>query len=164
MFTKLSPNFWAGRRGHKPRAIVIHITDGSCKSCINWFSKKRSQVSAHYLICKDGRIVKFVEEKNTAWHAGAVDRPRWKKILKGVNPNLYTIGIEHEAKNGEALTQMQLLVSGYLIAGICKRWGIMMNNENIIPHNLICLHKACPGAGVDIDFLISFAKYFKYKV
>nr|WP_072774986.1 N-acetylmuramoyl-L-alanine amidase [Desulfitobacterium chlororespirans] len=29
-----------------------------------------SQVSSHYLVLKDGRILQLVKDEDTAWHAG----------------------------------------------------------------------------------------------
>ena len=63
--------------------IVIHETDGSYISALNWFLNPRSRVSAHYLVrAWGGGITQFVAEGDTAFHAR--------------NANPYTIGIEHE--------------------------------------------------------------------
>ncbi|RLG70037.1 MAG: N-acetylmuramoyl-L-alanine amidase, partial [Candidatus Iainarchaeum archaeon] len=91
-----SPNFWKGRRGFKPEAIVIHITEGTASSTIDWFTRIESQVSSHYLIDRSGKVYQFVKEEDTAWHAGKVVQASWKLLKQGVNPNFYTIGIELE--------------------------------------------------------------------
>ena len=48
----------------------------------------RSKVSCHYLINRKGLVIKMVEERNIAWHAG---KSKWKKF---VNLNYFSLGIE----------------------------------------------------------------------
>jgi len=143
-----TPNFWSGRRGHKPFGVVLHIVEGSASSCINWFKNPKSKVSAHYLIKQNGTIIKFVEEENTAWHAGIVNKPTWKLLKAGINPNLYTIGIEHEGWAGDEMSCEQFRASGKLIAEIAKRWNIPLDRNHIIGHKEICRYKTCPGSGI----------------
>lgn len=145
-----SPNFWEGRRGQKPLAIVIHMTAGSFDGAKSWLTNKKSQVSAHYLIGKNGNIIMLVEEKNAAWHAGRVLNPTWRRIIPNINPNLYTIGIEHENINGEPMTPAQWRASTALIAEICERWNIQIDNDHIIKHKSIFGLKSCPGNGIPI--------------
>jgi N-acetyl-anhydromuramyl-L-alanine amidase AmpD len=77
-----------------------------------------------------------------------------------VNPNFYTIGIEHEGYDGNKLTAVQMQTSAELIAAIAKRWGIPLDRKHVIQHHEIRRSKTCPGSGVDIDQLISLAKQF----
>ena len=156
-----SLNYWKERKGYKPEAIVIHITDGNRKSVINWFLTPASQVSAHYLICKDGDIIKFVEEKDTAWHCGIIKNPKWGLLKTGVNPNRYTIGIEFEGFNHDQLTPVQLLIGAWLLFKISASWGIALDLEHVIPHNWINGSKACPGQGVNLGYLIRLVRILK---
>ena len=160
MIFRASPNFWHGRKGYKPEAIVIHITDGTAKSCINTFLNPRTEVSSHYLIAKTGQIFNFVNEKDSAWHCGKIVRPKWKLLKKGVNPNRYTIGIEHEGQNNDPLTLEQIIASSKLISLIAKKWNIPLDNQHIIPHNWIRSDKICPGKGINIECLICLSKVF----
>lgn len=92
-------NFRKGRpAGFVPQAIVVHIIVGSLGSADSHFNDPQATVSAHYGVGKDGRIHQYVEEADTAYHAGIVVRPSWSLIKPGVNPNFYTIGIEHEGQ------------------------------------------------------------------
>jgi len=156
-----SLNYWKERRGYKPEAIVIHISDGDRKSVINWFLTPASRVSAHYLICKDGDIIKFVEEKDTAWHCGIIKNPKWDLLKPRVNPNRYTIGLEFEGFNHDELTLAQSLVGALLLFKISARWGIALDSEHVIPHNWINGSKACPGRGVNLSSLIWLARILK---
>lgn len=65
-----SPNFTPGRPG-AIGAIVLHYTAAmTLESTLYWFAQRTSQVSAHYVIGRDGRIVQMVKDEDTAWHAG----------------------------------------------------------------------------------------------
>src|SRR3989344_3627451 len=102
---KKSSNFWVGRKGYRPEAVVIHIMDGTLPGTDSWFANPTSQVSAHYGIGKSGEVHQYVQENDAAWHAGLVNAPVWKLIRPNVNPNLYTIGIELEGKPDEGWTE-----------------------------------------------------------
>jgi N-acetyl-anhydromuramyl-L-alanine amidase AmpD len=92
-------NFRQGRPGSfRPEAIVIHIMDGSMRAADSWFNDPRSQVSAHYGVGAGGEVHQYVKETDTAFHAGTIVRPSWPLLKPGVNPNYYTIGIEHEGR------------------------------------------------------------------
>mgnify|MGYP006148944509 FL=1 len=58
------------------------------RESINRLTNKKNKVSAHYLINRKGDLIKIVEEKNIAWHAG---KSRWKNII---NLNSQSIGVE----------------------------------------------------------------------
>ena len=153
-----SPNFWKGRKGYKPEAIVIHITDGTAQSCINWFTNPVSRVSAHYLVAKTGEITSFVEEANSAWHCGKVVSPTWTELKPNVNPNLYTIGIELEGKDNETPTLQQAVSAAWLVNKICASWTIPLDAAKIIPHRMINGSKSCPGNGIQVGCLVWLAQ------
>ena len=89
-------NFTKGRNGYRPIAIVMHIAEGTMPGAHAWFNNPSSKASSHYMIGKTGVIWQFVEESDTAWCNGAINKPTWKLLKPNVNPNLYTISIEHE--------------------------------------------------------------------
>jgi len=157
---KKTPNFRKWRAGHKPTVIVIHISEGSLKSCDNWFANPDSKVSAHYCVGKTGEVHQYVGEQDTAFHAGNVREPVsvLVKAAGGISPNLYTIGIEHEGKAGDAWAEEQYQASAELIAGVCARWSIPIDSTHIIPHRFIRVDKTCPGYAVDLNKLIALAK------
>lgn len=51
-----SKNYFS-RDNYKPEFVVIHIMQGTMEGTISWFKNPTSEVSAHYLIGKDGRVV-----------------------------------------------------------------------------------------------------------
>ncbi len=129
-----TPNYRQGRSGNQVFAIINHITAGRYPGCLSWMQNPASQASSHYLVLKDGRIMQLVKDEDTAWHAGLVNKPNWK-LYNGKNPNLYTIGIEHEALEGEGLTDAQyqstLWLHGQLLA---KFPAIKPDSDHIIGH------------------------------
>lgn len=142
---KGSPNFWIGRKGYKPELVVIHIMDGTLFGTDAWFANPASQVSAHYGIGKSGEIHQYVKEEDAAWHAGRVDAPSSKLIKTNVNPNLYTIGIEHEGKPEDKWTDAMKQASALLICDICQHWQIPIDRNHIIGHYEIYSKKPnCP--------------------
>jgi N-acetylmuramoyl-L-alanine amidase len=159
---KPSPNFNSGRRNYQPIAIVIHIMEGTLAGTDSWFQSTRSQVSAHYGVGKSGEVHRYVDEKNTAWHAGRVNAPSWTLIKHQsdgiyINPNYYTIGIEHEGTENSDWTDEMYSTSSELIKRICKDWKIPIDREHIIGHHEIYSLKTCPGHKVDLNKLISMA-------
>lgn len=151
-------NFHAGRNGRRPEAIVIHVMDGSLAGTDAWFNNPASRVSAHYGVGKDGQVHQYVRETDAAFHVGTVDRPTWPGIRreqgKLINPNLYTIGIEHEGRGASlALWPSRMRAASLaLAADIARRWNIPIDDLHIIPHSAIRRGKPdCPGKGIDFD-------------
>ncbi len=122
------------REGHKPEIIVVHISDGSLPSMTSWFSTPVSQASAHYAVGKDGSILQYVEEDKKAWHSGRVNNPTFKLYKKGLNPNLYTIGIENEGYDLSLAPEKQLNSLSKLIKDVATRWNIPIDRDHIIGH------------------------------
>lgn len=148
-------NFTAGRRGFRPEAIVIHIMEGTIGGTDSWFNDPRSSVSAHYGVGRNGQIHQYVAETDTAYHAGIIDSPSWtglKKTPAGVyiNPNYYTIGIEHEGFAADTWPQAQIDASKTLIAEIAERWNIARDDVHVIGHHAIRAAKSCPGTTIKI--------------
>jgi N-acetylmuramoyl-L-alanine amidase len=157
-----SQHHTSGRKRFRPEAIVIHIMEGTLSGTDSWFRDSRSKVSAHYGIGNNGEIHQYVEEINTAWHAGRVNAPVWPLIKSGgnnmfINPNLYTIGIEHEGNEDSDWTDKMYEASASLIKDISTRWGIPIDRSHIIGHHEIYSLKTCPGSKVDLSKLISLA-------
>jgi N-acetyl-anhydromuramyl-L-alanine amidase AmpD len=55
---------------------------------VRWFLVPESQVSAHFTVGKDGKIVQMVEDTARAWHAGVSELDG----VRGVND--FSVGIE----------------------------------------------------------------------
>lgn len=154
-------NFRRGRpAGFQPEAIVIHIGEGSLSSIDQHFNDPGSRVSAHYCVSKSGDIHQYVDEKDTAFHAGNIDRPNWSGLKPGatpgsfINPNFYTIGIEHEGFADDAWPDPQLATSGALVGEIARRWKIPLDEDHVIRHHQIRFMKSCPGNVIKISDIL----------
>jgi N-acetylmuramoyl-L-alanine amidase len=66
-----SPNH--GERKSGPTDILLlHYTGmPDAEQALAWLCDPRSQVSSHYFIFEDGRVIALVPEERRAWHAGA---------------------------------------------------------------------------------------------
>lgn len=68
---RASPNFGARRDGLVPDMVILHYTGmASGEAAEDWLASSQSEVSAHYLVHEDGRVVQMVREADRAWHAG----------------------------------------------------------------------------------------------
>ncbi len=86
---------WAASPNHGPRraaeisAIIYHFTGhGSQSETVKEFQDPASQVSAHYVIARDGKVVQMVPLDLAAWHAGVSELAGVKAV------NSFSIGIE----------------------------------------------------------------------
>jgi N-acetylmuramoyl-L-alanine amidase len=66
-----SPNHGERKDGRKPDMILLHYTGmGTAEGALDWLSRSESQVSSHYFVFEDGRVIQLVPEERRAWHAG----------------------------------------------------------------------------------------------
>ncbi|WP_176391862.1 N-acetylmuramoyl-L-alanine amidase [Marininema halotolerans] len=118
-------NFTAANRGSEDiKYIVIHTTQGSYSSAINWFQNPKSKVSAHFVLrSKDGEVTQMVHNRSIAWHAR--------------DYNTHSIGIEHEGyveKSGW-YTDKMYRSSAKLTRWLCEKYKIPMDRKHIIAHS-----------------------------
>src|SRR5438046_2100088 len=73
----------ANRPSSAIRKVVIHVTEGTYGSAIDWFRNPRARASANYVVSQRGAITEMVPDSAIAWHAG-----NW--LI-----NRESIGIEH---------------------------------------------------------------------
>jgi hypothetical protein len=152
-------NFRHGRpAGIKVDMITIHVTEGSAASVRNWFNNPAAEVSAHYMVTKAGEIDQFVDEDDTAFHNGRVFTPTAPLVLErpNVNPNAYSIGIEHEGDGKSDLTPAQRAASAQLIADISARRKIPIDQRHVVGHRQVYAKKSCPGK-IDVHALLVVA-------
>ncbi|MDR3469939.1 MAG: N-acetylmuramoyl-L-alanine amidase [Xanthobacteraceae bacterium] len=66
-----SANYGDRRNNRAPDMIVLHYTGmADAESALTRLCKPGTEVSAHYVVLEDGRIVQCVPEALRAWHAG----------------------------------------------------------------------------------------------
>lgn len=84
-----SPNHGERADWRNPDMILLHYTGmGTADGALDWLCREESQVSSHYFVYEDGRVLQLVPEARRAWHAG-------KSIWHGeADINSQSIGIE----------------------------------------------------------------------
>ena len=66
-----SPNHGERKDGRRPDMILLHYTGmPEAGEALERLCSQGSEVSAHYLVYEDGRILQMVPENRRAWHAG----------------------------------------------------------------------------------------------
>jgi N-acetylmuramoyl-L-alanine amidase len=107
----------------KPEFVIIHHTaQNSCEQTLKTFTTKQSQVSAHYVICKDGTIHHMLNDYMRAWQAGV------SKWGNDADINSSSIGIELDNNGFEPFTDAQLNSLLRLLAALKKQYHIPAAN------------------------------------
>jgi N-acetylmuramoyl-L-alanine amidase len=155
-------NFWTGRDGETPVAIVDHCmsrgadgTRATLESCAAWFANPTSEVSAHFGVGKDGRVWQFVDLQNTAWANGILEQPDmtlpWlaECVSQKINPNRRTISIEHEGDSPDTMPEAQYRSTLALHRWLVATAGITPDRQHIAGHYQITGRQRanCPGPG-----------------
>lgn len=84
-----SANYGDRNKGRLPDMIVLHYTGmPDVEGAIARLCTQGTEVSAHYIVLEDGRIVQCVPESRRAWHAGVASWATEEDI------NSCSIGIE----------------------------------------------------------------------
>jgi hypothetical protein len=130
----------------KSRAVIdtifIHSMDGFLNGTTAWFQNPNTVPSAHYGIGLDGRLVQWLPETVTAYHAGVYS---W---------NQRSVSIEHEDNGNNQIVRSDALYekSAQLVAEISMAHGIPLDREHVKMHRDVKA-TACPGT-LDIDRII----------
>ncbi len=115
-----SPNF--AERTVDISYVILHGTwMADDKEALSRLCDPKAEVSCHYLIDNNGKLLQLVKEKHTAWHAG---KSAWGDIE---SLNHHSIGIEisncgEEVEHDYTEQQYEALYS--LLANILQRHGL----------------------------------------
>lgn len=136
-----SPNF-GERRGGKPADMVIlHYTGMTdTESALKRLCTAGTDVSAHYVVLEDGRVVQCVQESMRAWHAG-------QSIWAGDDDiNSRSIGVEIVNRGHDwGYPEFPLRQIAAVIA-LCR--GILIRRQ-IKPHLVLGHSDVAPGRKKD---------------
>ena len=133
------------------RYLIIHYTGmQSARVSMNKLKSKRSKVSCHYFIKRNGEVYRMVDDNKIAWHAG---KSKWKDIN---NLNKYSIGIEIQNRGHiigyQNFPKKQIFSLVKLIKKLVKKYKI--KKWNILGHSDIApLRKIDPGEKFPWNFL-----------
>jgi N-acetylmuramoyl-L-alanine amidase len=112
----------------KPNFIILHHTaQDSLAQTIKTFTTVKPQVSAHYVIAEDGRVVQMVNDYLRAWHGG---NATWGK---NTDINSASIGIELDNNGTEPFADKQIISLLALLTKLKKDYNIP--TQNIIGHS-----------------------------
>ena len=121
----------------KPSFVILHHTGNTdVKRALGTLSNQVSEVSAHYLLARDGTIYYLVDEMKRAWHAG----DSWWG--GPIDMNSASIGIELVNDGREPYAEQQIAALLALLADIEQRYRVP-------PANFIGHGDIAPGRKVD---------------
>ena len=122
----LAGKYWVGTTNfnlRKPNYVVIHHTaQDSTGQTLRTFTLPRTQVSAHNVIGRDGRVYHLLNDYLRAWHGGAA---RWGH---DTDLNSSSIGIELDNNGTEAFAEPQITSLLKVLAGLKKAYNIPTTN------------------------------------
>jgi len=100
----------------KPNFIILHHTaQDSLAQTLKTFTTTKPQVSSHYVIADDGRVVQMVNDYLRAWHGG---NAIWGK---NTDINSASIGIELDNNGFEPFSDKQIISLLALLTKLKKR-------------------------------------------
>lgn len=138
-----SPNHGERVNGCVPDILLLHYTGMSDDDqALSWLCNEQSQVSCHYFVHQDGRVLQLVPEARRAWHAG-------KSFWAGeTDINSRSIGIEI-ANAGHPgglplFPEAQITAVVELCRNCVERWSIAP--ERVLAHSDVApIRKVDPG-------------------
>ena len=159
---------------NRPQAVVVHATEGGLTGALERLRDPQSQVSAHYVIDRDGTVYQLVPERLTAYHVSCgggcvLSCPAF--LCGDGKPEGRTIGIElvnlgkvpqnwpgamyedYGMAFGwrwwEDYPQAQRESLKRLVGDIAARWGIPLDPDHVLGHYRI-QGKRDPGPALNL--------------
>lgn len=132
-----SPNFGPRRGGQCPSLVVLHYTAmHNAQAALERLCDPAAEVSAHYLIGREGQLWQLVQEEQRAWHAGAGEWHGQDDV------NSRSIGIELDNGGDHPFSEPQMAALEGLLKQIMQRWDMLP--EAVIGHS-----DMAPGRKID---------------
>lgn len=117
---------WVGTTNftmRRPNIVVIHHTaQNNCEQTLKTFTLKRTQVSSHYVVCKDGTVHHMLNDLLRAHHAGV------SKWGNATDLNSSSIGIEIDNNGFEPFTDDQINSLTELLGRLKRAYSIPVSN------------------------------------
>ena len=102
--------------------ILHHTAQDSAAQTLQTFTIPRTQVSAHYVVGRDGKVIQMVNDYLRAQHAG---ESRWGN---NTDLNSSSLGIELDNNGNEPYSDQQINSLYILLATLKKKYGIPTAN------------------------------------
>jgi N-acetylmuramoyl-L-alanine amidase len=140
--THPSPNFGERKGGAAVELVVLHYTVLDCAGSLARLCDPLAEVSAHYLIDRDGSLHTLVDETERAWHAGS---GAWGG--RG-DVNSRSIGIELVNRGDDPFPEPQMAALERVLRDILQRHRL--GPQAVIAHSDMAPdRKTDPGARFD---------------
>jgi len=140
---------WAGAihfNLRKPNYVIIHHTaQDSLAQTLRTFTVPHSEVSAHYVIGREGEVYQMLNDYVRGWHAGA---GKWGSVT---DLNSISLGIELDNNGSEPFSEPQLYSLLNLLDTLKRKYNIPA--ANFIAHSDIA-----PGRKVDPSALFPWKR------
>jgi N-acetylmuramoyl-L-alanine amidase len=118
--------YWAGTTNfnlRKPNYVIIHHTaQHSTEQTLKTFTLPKTEVSAHYVIGRDGQTFHMLNDYLRAWHGGAA---RWGNVT---DINSVSVGIELDNDGTEPFQEAQLVSLLRVLGGLKRTYNIPATN------------------------------------
>ncbi|WP_317046573.1 N-acetylmuramoyl-L-alanine amidase [Adhaeribacter arboris] len=102
--------------------MIHHTAQSSTAQTLQTFTQTRTQVSAHYVIDRNGKVYHMLNDYLRAWHAGA---GKWGN---NTDINSSSIGIELDNNGSEPFAEAQVTSLLKLLAVLKKTYNIPTAN------------------------------------
>lgn len=109
-----SPNQGGAMTAH--RGVVLHIAEGSYLGTVSWCLNPRAEVSAHFVVAKDGSVSQLVDTATQSW-CQVAGNSEW-------------LSIENEGHAGDSLTSQQVEACSRILARAHREYGIPLKIAN----------------------------------
>ena len=107
----------------RPNFVIIHHTaQNSCEQTLQTFTLPRTQVSSHYVICKDGTVYHMLNDLLRGHHAGV---SKWGNTT---DLNSSSIGIELDNNGFEIFSEAQINSLMLLLDRLKQAYSIPASN------------------------------------
>ena len=112
----------------KPNYVIIHHTaQDSLEQTLRTFTVPHSEVSAHYVIGRDGEVYQLLNDYVRGWHAGV---GKWGTVT---DLNSISLGVELDNNGKEPFTEPQIYSLLNLLDTLQQRYNIP--STNFIAHS-----------------------------
>ncbi|MBC7808390.1 MAG: N-acetylmuramoyl-L-alanine amidase [Akkermansiaceae bacterium] len=116
--------------------VVLHATvTETADDAVRIFLNRRSKVSAHFVVARDGRVIQMVPLGKRAWHGGT------SRLGRRANVNDFSVGIEIVNRNdgSQPYTDRQYKAVAAIIRRLRTEQHYRIPPERIVSHRAIAL-------------------------
>jgi N-acetylmuramoyl-L-alanine amidase len=136
-------------RTSKIEYIILHYTEIPLQDALTRLISAKSEVSAHYLIKKDGEVLQLVDDYKIAWHAG---KSSWKNFT---HLNRHSLGIEIDNSGISEFSSIQ-------IESCIELCLYLLNKHNINPARVIGHSDVAPDRKIDPGIFFDWQRLAKH--